>query len=269
MPIVNYVREHTRFIQYASDEHVPASERLLWYALMHIMNQRAQGNVWPDEFIRINNDLLLSYCAMRYDTMASARNGLKQRGLIDYEPGKKNTKSPAYRMNYFYPMYLSSASDADGFIPEISDNIGGNIGGNIRGNMGGNSQNNIINYTKENREEDEEDISRAREAVRESWFRSFGHEISDYAADQIARRAVINCGFGPEVIAKAIRLSALKSTGSPVDYVLNVFADWQARRLRTEDEVDQYLFLRDAARGKMPGIMTAEEAIRAMNVREG
>ena len=53
MPIVNYVREHIRFMEYASDEGLSSSERLLWYALMHVMNQRAQGKVWPDEFIRI------------------------------------------------------------------------------------------------------------------------------------------------------------------------------------------------------------------------
>ena len=101
MPIVNYVREHTRFMEYATDEHLTASERLLWYALMHIMNQRAQGNVWPDGFIRVSNDRLLSYCPMKFDTMAAARNSLKQRGLIEVEKGEKNKKSPAYRMIYF------------------------------------------------------------------------------------------------------------------------------------------------------------------------
>ena len=82
MPIVNYVREHMRFIEYASDEHLSASERLLWYALMHVMNQRAQGNVWPEEFIRISNERLLTLCPMKYDTLAAARNALKQRGVL-------------------------------------------------------------------------------------------------------------------------------------------------------------------------------------------
>ena len=51
MPIVNYVREHRRFIDYASDEQLTSGERLLWYALMEIMNQRAQGRDWPEGFI--------------------------------------------------------------------------------------------------------------------------------------------------------------------------------------------------------------------------
>lgn len=114
MPIVNYVREHIRFMEYASDEHLSSSERLVWYALMHIMNQRAQGNIWPDEFIRISNDRLLSFCPMKMDTMAAARNRLKQRGLIDFLNGEKNKKSPAYRMIYFYPQYVGSSSVSEG-----------------------------------------------------------------------------------------------------------------------------------------------------------
>ena len=144
MPIVNYVREHIRFMEYATDEHLSASERLLWYALMHIMNQRAQGNVWPDEFIRISNDRLLSYCPMKFDTMASARNGLKQRGLIEFTKGEKNKLSPAYRMIYFYPQYVAPNVENDGeSYPENSDNIGGNMGYNIGGSMGYNHGGNM------------------------------------------------------------------------------------------------------------------------------
>ena len=145
MPIVNYVREHTRFMEYATDEHLTPSERLLWYALMHIMNQRAKGNDWPGEFIRISNDRLLSYCPMKYDTIAAARNGLKQRGLIDYQKGDKNKLSPAYRMIYFSPEESN---------PEISDNMGGNIGDNMGGNIGDNMGGNIGDININNTEMD-------------------------------------------------------------------------------------------------------------------
>lgn len=153
MPIVNYVREHVRFIEYASDEHLTASERLVWYALMHVMNQRAQGNIWPDEFIRVSNDRLLSFCPMKFDTMAAARNSLKQRGLIDMIPGEKNKKSPAYRMIYFYPQYARPETERDGESnPEKSDymgdNMGGNMGDNIGDNTGGNMGDIYINNTK-------------------------------------------------------------------------------------------------------------------------
>ena len=244
MPIVNYVREHTRFIQYASDEHVPANERLLWYALMHIMNTRAQGNVWPDEFIRINNDLLLSYCAMRYDTMAAARNGLKQRGLIDYEPGKKNIKSPAYRMIYFYPEFVPPESESyDGCYTKKSDNIGGNIGGKPCYYIGGNIPNNIINYTKDNgidkeNEDEDKDFTRAREEVHAAWRLCYGKDITLYTADHIAGKA-INCGFEAGVIGKAVRMSALYAYDSPVSYIISLFDDWRTYHLITEKEVEE------------------------------
>lgn len=144
MPIVNYVREHIRFMEYATDEHLTGSERLLWYALMHIMNQRAQGNVWPDEFIRVSNDRLLSYCPMKFDTMANARNSLKQRGLIEFTKGEKNKLSPAYRMIYFYPQYAAPDTERDGeSYPKNSDNMGGNTGYNTGGNMGYNTGGNM------------------------------------------------------------------------------------------------------------------------------
>ena len=90
MPIVNYVREHMRFIEYASDEGLSSGERLVWYALMHIINGRAQGSIWPEGFIRIANDRLLALCPMQLGAVIMARNSLKQRGLIDFIPGSRN-----------------------------------------------------------------------------------------------------------------------------------------------------------------------------------
>lgn len=143
MPIVNFVREHIRFMEYAADEKLTASERLLWFALMHIMNQRAQGKVWPDDFIRIANDRLLTYCPMKIDTLAKARNGLKQRGLMEFEKGDRNKKSPAYRMIYFFPDVSSpDTDDADQSNTEISYNTGYNMGGNAGDNIGGNTGDN-------------------------------------------------------------------------------------------------------------------------------
>lgn len=202
MPIVNYVREHMRFIEYASEENLSASEMLLWYALMHQFNQRAQGNIWPEEFVRIDNDRLLSYLPFGYDALAEARNKLKQRGIIDYVPGERNKKNPTYKITYFYPTYVKSQTEEDAFekpvnhrYPENPDNMpgknggypenpvnlpvnspsnkGGNMGGNLPGNMPVNSANNNINYTRykeyENQkeqiddpEEDEEATARAR-----------------------------------------------------------------------------------------------------------
>ncbi len=101
MAKVNYVREHICFMEYAADEALTLGERVLWYALMHLFNRRARGSEWPDDYVRVNNRRLMLYCGMKYDTMARARQGLRQRGLIDYIEGERNCQTPAYRVHYF------------------------------------------------------------------------------------------------------------------------------------------------------------------------
>ena len=263
MPIVNYVREHIRFMEYATDEHLTASERLLWYALMHVMNQRAQGKVWPEEFIRISNDRLLSYCPMKYDTLAAARNSLKQRGLIEYTKGEKNKLSPAYRMVYFYPEYVAPDTESDTYPEsntEKSDNIGSNIGGNIGGNTGYNN----INYTNnkffpnplerdwEEEEDREADYARAqyRTEVAAAWKEYFGANASPAMKDTLAWRAGV-FGFGPGVLSKIIELCAVKNPSSPMDYILSVLYDWGQHKVKTVADAEQYKVAFDAINGKL------------------
>jgi len=290
MPIVNYVREHIRFMEYATDEHLTASERLLWYALMHIFNQRAQGKIWPDEFIRISNDRLLSYCPMKYDTVAAARNSLRQRGLIDFTKGEKNRKSPAYRMFYFYPEYVPPENEPDGKgYPEKSEYIGGNIGGNMGGNIGDNIGDNMgdnigdysINYTlsnpyKRNCEEEDgedEDIprgrARAREEIRRAWRACFGKEAAPAVLHRLSNQAVM-LGFEEGVMTEAVKLAALKGAGSPVDYILKTTCDWKNNHVRTAADVAEYAFIHDACQGKRPGGVDEEagfEMLRAFRER--
>ncbi len=101
MAKVNYVREHIQFMEFAAEEALTLGERVLWYALMHLFNRRARGSEWPDDYVRVNNRRLMLYCGMKYDTMARARQGLRQRGLIDYIEGERNRQIPAYRVHYF------------------------------------------------------------------------------------------------------------------------------------------------------------------------
>lgn len=142
MPYVNYVREHERFIEYAADERLTVAEMALWEALFHIMNARATGSVWPDGFIRITNKRVLTYCPVKFDTMAAARNRLKQRGLIDFVPGDVN-HSPMYKMNYFYPENDSYSKNWD----SLGDKMGNRTGDSMGERLGDKTGDNIINYT--------------------------------------------------------------------------------------------------------------------------
>lgn len=330
MPIVNYVREHTRFIEYASDEHLSAGERLLWYALMHIFNQRASGNVWPGEYIRISNDRLLTFCPMRYDALAAARNGLKQRGLIDYVRGEKNKTSPMYRMVYFSP---EEPPESQGYT-EKTDNIRGNMGGNNGGKPGGNVGDIPINL-KDNQtglcDEEEEEGARAggtdagtrtssgayappscasemhfgqlrdcREApqalrsvaqpassspsahcaelafapqqgkafgtnedagpgasaeeMRGAWRTHFGRDPGPAVGEELARRADL-LGFCAELMEMAISITAVRCTDSPMDYLGEVLRDWKSAKVRTVQDAERYLYLRDAVREGREGAL--------------
>ena len=100
MPIVNYIREHEWFIEYAADEGLTPNDVALYDAILHFANRKAEGNNWPDDFIRIRNDRLLPYCHMGFDAMARSRNKLKQKGIIDFLNGNRNSESPAYKILY-------------------------------------------------------------------------------------------------------------------------------------------------------------------------
>lgn len=274
MPIVNYIREHRRFIQYASDEKLTANERLLWYALMEIMNQRADGRDWPDDFIRISNDRVLTLCPMGFDTMAKARNGLKQRGRIEFMPGDKNKTNPAYKMIYFCPGDYPEDSDKDRFYPEISDNTqdntrgntGGNRQGNTQGNMKGNTgdiipnQNQKYIYTKRVLDEEEEDDvdhpddERAREsyfisAAKQSYLRCFGRIPTPVECGRLAG-ANIRLGFSVEMVSLALEIAAGKGAKNPVDYALSILGDWWENYVMQVHQADEYRFLQDAMSGR-------------------
>lgn len=107
MSKVNFVSEFNLFMRYARDSMLPMRERMLWIALFYIANDRATYNEqtqeydWPDGFIQVSNGELNLYCCLDKRGIETLRNGLKQRGLIDFQPGQKNKRNPAYKINYF------------------------------------------------------------------------------------------------------------------------------------------------------------------------
>lgn len=106
MSKVNFVSEFNLFMRHARDSSLSLRERMLWIALFYIANDRATFNEqtqeydWPDGFIQVSNGELNLYCCLDKRAIETLRNGLKQRGLIDFQPGQKNKKNPAYKINY-------------------------------------------------------------------------------------------------------------------------------------------------------------------------
>lgn len=106
MSKVNFVNEFNLFMRYARDNCLSLRERALWFALFYIANDRASYNEqtqeyeWPDDFIQISNGEMNLHSCLDKRGIETLRNGLKQRGLIDFQPGLKNKRNPAYKINY-------------------------------------------------------------------------------------------------------------------------------------------------------------------------
>lgn len=92
---VNYLKELRSFYDYSLYNGVSTGEVALWYTLMAINNRLG----WLDEFA-VNNSILQQLTALSKSGLDYARNGLKQRGLIDYVPGRGN-RPGKYRMISF------------------------------------------------------------------------------------------------------------------------------------------------------------------------
>ena len=300
MPIFNYVREHRRFIRYASDNKLTSSERLLWYALIEVINEESESNVWTDEFIRISNGRLLMLCdPMGIDTMVRARNGLKQRGLIEFRPGNKNKENPAYRVKLFYPDGYTQNADKNECYTQNAYNMGGNIGvnigGNIRGNMGGNTPANMGNiYINQNKgytgtetknideeeiddgvviraREDEEDVvpdrpERENEIIA-AFARSFGRR--PYPAE-LNRLVWVGHAmkFVPVMVARASEIAAEEGAKKPVQYVLTILDDWQSEHVMQPHQIEGYQWDEDIRRGKAPIFAGTGDSTEDWKIRE-
>ena len=93
---MNYLVETNKFYDYLVYNSLTTSEIALWHALMHINNHV----MWKTEFIA-SNRILQQLTGLSIPGLATAKNKLKQRGLIDYIPGKAG-QSGKFRMMSFY-----------------------------------------------------------------------------------------------------------------------------------------------------------------------
>lgn len=92
---MNYLKELRAFYDYVLYNGVSTGEVALWYTLMSINNRLG----WLDEFA-VSNLVLQQATSLSRNGLNSARNGLKQKGLIDYRPGKSN-QAGKYRLISF------------------------------------------------------------------------------------------------------------------------------------------------------------------------
>ena len=233
MAYVNYVREHMAFIEAASDKGLSGNERALWYALMHIANQRASGSDWPEDFISIPNTRLLAYVPFGESKIPEIRNRLKQHGLIDFRRGERNKRAPEYKIIYFaaelstdYPQKMESCR-------RNGSNNGSN-NGNRNLNLYRNPYRNPNAYEDDDNEEDEE--TRTREALGkcvDQAYRDGLHRSPLPIERQQLIAAALTYGMSESLTEQAIKRSALRAAKSPALYAAELMRDWHRRGVKT------------------------------------
>lgn len=124
---MNYIELINNFWLQRRSKRITSMQADLYFFLLQESNSRN----WENPF-QCANGIICTSIGISENSLTDARNVLQQRGLIDFESGIKNKKSPVY--------YLKNCG-----------NNRGNLGGNIRGNMDGKQPNtNTINETKSN-----------------------------------------------------------------------------------------------------------------------
>ena len=239
MAYVNYIREITRFIGFASDAGLSGNERSFWYALMAIANERANGSDWPEDFMSINNKTLLAKVPFSANKLPEIRNKLKQAGLIDFKPGRRNELASKYMMLYFYPELSTGNTHNVESNHRNGDKNGnkdgyktGNKDGYKTGNKDGNFNVNLNGTPNSNMCEDDVDADAdmaAYRAMRRCVSRTFRDEIGRDAQPaelRLISMTALNLGMEQELAVQAIGRAAARGARSPASYAAEIMNEW-------------------------------------------
>lgn len=112
---MNYIKEINAFNDYLLINKLSTGEIALWYALMHINNKTG----WLKEFT-VSNLVIQQLTSLSRAGLDNARNKLKQRGLIDYKPGRSN-RAGKYKMFSLVCNIIDTVEDTAGDTVEDKD----------------------------------------------------------------------------------------------------------------------------------------------------
>ena len=110
-------------------------------------------------------------------------------------------------------------------------------------------------------DEEEEEDNNARARITAAWSSAFGSKITPALLDQLTG---ISTAMSADVIIRAIRIAAAKTPNSPSGYIKAILKDWQHEHIRTVEDADEYMMIRDAMEGKTPALMSPDEAREAL-----
>ena len=262
----NFVEQFRLFMEYARKNSMHSRECMLWVSLFYLANEEATYNAatqtyeWPDDFFEVSTGELTSYGKFDKQAVESLRNRLKQRGLIDFIKGNRNSATPMYKIHYFIrsgnkiipnntanpyanntpnPIPNNTANPYANNMPTVAPTVPPldiNINNNIPGNAGFGSR-----FPEDDEKTDNNpSLQLAREHVRRAWVRAFGTEPLPTVVNKIAGEG-LDFEFDIELMEEIIRRTALRGADDPVGYILKCYSDWAIRGIYTVDQFKAYM----------------------------
>lgn len=251
---VNFIREFNAFIRYAKNNGLSARERLLWIGIFTAANDRAEGNgqteerEWTEDLFPISNNEMNLLTGLDKRGIEETRNKLKQRGLIDFQKGFKNTASPKYKMHY---LTVGCKNVPNNVPKDVPNNVPKDVPNNVPKDVPTDSpfilnkrDNEIIENQGGYSEEEESNNPiieiRARE-IAAYWEKCFGSQPSplmrDYLADYEYRKFL---QYG--LIEAVIHRTALVMPENRWQYIETVLADMESKGIRHIDDISDNTF---------------------------
>ena len=105
---MNYLAELNAFHDYLLLNQLSTSEIALWHALVHINNK----TMWKTEFTA-SNLMLQQLTGLSLSGIASARNKLKQRGVLTYAPGKARQAGKYHLFHFSKDEYVQASAQSE------------------------------------------------------------------------------------------------------------------------------------------------------------
>ena len=233
MITINYLFQFNAFMSYISDIKISPSCCYLWLVLLYLFSRRSTGDQWPEGFIEIPTNKILTYWQHSVDSLLTDRQKLKDLRLIDFIPGVRNKKNAQYKLIYF-----TKKSD------NPSDNVPGNTSSNFscnntdHNNNLNNDSNPIMDSKNENMIIDD---ARAMElALQKIWQKKIGRKPTAQFLENIVKLHISMWRYPLSVYAFAIDLAAMYGMDSPGSYIFTVLVDWYDHGIKTYDDAKRY-----------------------------
>ena len=253
MSKVNFVSEFNLFMRYARDNGLSLRERMLWIALFYVANDRAVYNEqtseydWPDDFIQVSNGELNLYCCLDKRAIETLRNQLMQRGLIEFVPGKKNKRNPAYKIHYLSVNvgYKIVPNTPPNYVPNDVPNNDPNDDPNTAPNPSPFSKYNKdsgtggkIKYIPSDDDEVEVERLRVREVLHNTYKTSF--KVNPTLPELNEMERVVMELHLSEIADAAVMETALAAPTNRLAYFKKLCIDWNENYIRTKDDLDTH-----------------------------